>query len=51
MSHPLQATVDGASTAGSGTHTHDWQLSSVEFEDGVEVSRYDCGGCAEVTFR
>ena len=35
----------------SPSHAHSWQLRSVEFEDGVEVSRFDCGGCGEVLFR
>ena len=42
----------GAETLGHASrHSHDWQLRSVEFENGVEVSQFDCGGCAEVLFR
>jgi hypothetical protein len=33
------------------SHAHSRQLRSVEFEDGAEASRFDCGGCGEVLFR
>ena len=44
-------TLDAEPLRHAPTHAHSWQLRSVEFEDGVEVSRFDCGGCGEVLFR
>lgn len=32
-------------------HEHTWQLRAVEYDDTLEVRRYECDGCAEVLFR
>lgn len=32
-------------------HEHTWQLRAVEYDDALEVRRYECDGCAEVLFR
>jgi hypothetical protein len=32
-------------------HEHTWQLRAVEYDDALEVRRYECEGCAEVLFR
>lgn len=32
-------------------HEHDWRLRSVEYDDGLEVRRYECGACEDVLFR
>lgn len=60
---PLPAASPGsgasASTApGSGTrlrlvpaHEHTWELRAVDFDEGLEVRRYECSGCEDVQFR
>jgi hypothetical protein len=32
-------------------HEHTWELRTVEFDDGLEVRRYECCGCDDVVFR
>lgn len=32
-------------------HEHTWALRAVEFDDGLEVRRYECGSCDDVQFR
>jgi hypothetical protein len=32
-------------------HDHDWRLRSVEYDDGLEVRRYECVACEDVSFR
>ena len=32
-------------------HEHVWQLRSVEYDDGIEVRRYECDACDDVLFR
>jgi hypothetical protein len=32
-------------------HEHTWQLRAVEYDDALEVRRYECDRCAEVLFR
>ena len=32
-------------------HDHTWELRTVEFDEGLEVRRYECGGCDDVLFR
>jgi len=32
-------------------HEHEWQLRSVEYDDGIEVRRYECDTCDDVLFR
>ena len=32
-------------------HEHVWELRSVEYDDALEVRRYECTGCEDVHFR
>jgi hypothetical protein len=32
-------------------HEHTWQLRAVEYDEALEVRRYECDGCTEVLFR
>jgi hypothetical protein len=32
-------------------HEHEWQLRSVEYDDALEVRRYECTSCEDVLFR
>lgn len=32
-------------------HEHVWQLRAVEYDDALEVRRYECAGCDDVMFR
>jgi hypothetical protein len=32
-------------------HEHTWELRAVDFDDGLEVRRYECCGCDDVQFR
>jgi hypothetical protein len=32
-------------------HEHVWQLRAVEYDDTLEVRRYECAGCDDVLFR
>jgi hypothetical protein len=32
-------------------HEHTWELRMVEFDDGLEVRRYECRSCDDVVFR
>jgi len=32
-------------------HDHDWRLRSVDYDDGLEVRRYECASCEDVSFR
>jgi hypothetical protein len=32
-------------------HEHAWELRAVEFDDGLEVRRYECCECDDVLFR
>jgi hypothetical protein len=32
-------------------HEHVWQLRSVEYDESLEVRRYECTQCADVLFR
>lgn len=32
-------------------HEHLWELRSVEYDDALEVRRYECTGCDDVLFR
>jgi hypothetical protein len=34
-----------------GPHEHTWQLRSVEYDDALEVRRYECASCEDVLFR
>ena len=31
-------------------HEHAWRLLAVEYDDGLEVRRYECTGCADVHY-
>jgi hypothetical protein len=33
------------------SHEHTWQLRAVEYDDALEIRRYECDGCAQVLFR
>jgi hypothetical protein len=33
------------------THEHTWELRAVDFDEGLEVRRYECCGCEDVQFR
>jgi len=32
-------------------HDHEWQLVSVDYDDGLEVRHFECAGCGDVLFR
>ena len=32
-------------------HEHEWRLRSVEYDDALEVRRYECSSCGDVLFR
>lgn len=36
--------------AGAGVHPHTWQLRSVDHDDGLVSSRFECDGCDAVWF-
>jgi hypothetical protein len=62
---PLPPTAPGpaGSTAASTTrspatrlrlvpaHAHTWELRAVDFDEGLEVRRYECSDCEDVQFR
>jgi len=32
-------------------HDHEWQLVSVDYDDGLEVRHFECADCGDVLFR
>jgi hypothetical protein len=32
-------------------HDHTWELRAVDFDEGLEVRRYECRTCDDVQFR
>ncbi|MGZ6738870.1 MAG: hypothetical protein ACXVD4_05285 [Nocardioides sp.] len=36
---------------GAPAHTHEWELRSVDFEDHVTVTVFECAGCDETLVR
>jgi hypothetical protein len=32
-------------------HEHTWELRAVDFDEGLEVRRYECSDCEDVQFR
>ena len=32
-------------------HDHTWELRTVDFDEGLEVRRYECRNCEDVQFR
>lgn len=52
---PMTAQVPGLATALRhlrvvAPHDHEWRLRAVEYDDGLEVRRYECSGCDDVLY-
>jgi hypothetical protein len=55
---PAATASSAAEAASSATvlqlvprHDHTWELRAVDFDDGLEVRRYECSRCDDVQFR
>ena len=57
---PLPAATESAAAEASSSaavlhlvprHEHTWELRAVDFDEGLEVRRYECRGCDDVQFR
>jgi hypothetical protein len=50
-SSPAEAASSAAVLQLVPGHEHTWELRAVDFDDGLEVRRYECSRCDDVQFR